>query len=520
MHVELIARSDRYTREMRRATSATDKLRSGFMGLRNAMLLVTGATGFGIAVRRTFELGAAVEETGSKFRTVFGTSADAMDDFIARWGTLAGLSRTQAREITATTGAIVQGMGLAQAASATYAEAVTRLAGDLSSFNNIPIAETSRAIQAAITGERESLKRLGVVILETDVQKRALLDTGKLRVEQLTQEEKAVATLAIITERAGVAIGDLSRTQDSAANRARRLAAEFRDIREALASAVLPVFEVFMREIENMLGGTATFVQWLQTSGPIMAAWAEVGVAAFGAVANAVSNLVSLVTGLGRLLLATAQALVAFFNPFGDWQTFRDAAARIEEAWVGLGGTFMEVGEGVIELYDRIRIAMNTFGETTLEFVRPALDATADTAAVAADELNRLVDALNKYNAASSFLGGLSRIPGLGFLSGLSNVAGIFGGVLNPLSSVLGAFGGGKAAGGPVSSGTAYMVGERGPEMFVPSQSGTIVPNGGISISFSFPPAKSPSDAARDPEIARMFAEQVRNALENGMAFA
>jgi hypothetical protein len=40
-----------------------------------------------------------------------------------------------------------------------------------------------------------------------------------------------------------------------------------------------------------------------------------------------------------------------------------------------------------------------------------------------------------------------------------------------------------------------------------------------ISFSFSFPPAKSPSDAARDPEIARMFAEQVRNALENGMAF-
>lgn len=35
-----------------------------------------------------------------------------------------------------------------------------------------------------------------------------------------------------------------------------------------------------------------------------------------------------------------------------------------------------------------------------------------------------------------------------------------------------------RAGGGPVIRGTPYLVGERGPEMFVPSQSGTIVPNG------------------------------------------
>lgn len=37
-------------------------------------------------------------------------------------------------------------------------------------------------------------------------------------------------------------------------------------------------------------------------------------------------------------------------------------------------------------------------------------------------------------------------------------------------------FGGGKAAGGPVSSNSSYMVGEKGPELFVPRTSGTIVP--------------------------------------------
>lgn len=38
--------------------------------------------------------------------------------------------------------------------------------------------------------------------------------------------------------------------------------------------------------------------------------------------------------------------------------------------------------------------------------------------------------------------------------------------------------GGARADGGPVSAGGRYMVGERGPELFVPSQDGTIAPNG------------------------------------------
>lgn len=46
-----------------------------------------------------------------------------------------------------------------------------------------------------------------------------------------------------------------------------------------------------------------------------------------------------------------------------------------------------------------------------------------------------------------------------------------------------------RAGGGPVSAGEPYMVGERGPELFVPSRSGAIVPNGaGASISVTVAP--------------------------------
>lgn len=41
-----------------------------------------------------------------------------------------------------------------------------------------------------------------------------------------------------------------------------------------------------------------------------------------------------------------------------------------------------------------------------------------------------------------------------------------------------------RAAGGPVTAGQAYLVGEVGPELFVPSKSGTIVPNGaGVNVN-------------------------------------
>jgi hypothetical protein len=80
----------------------------------------------------------------------------------------------------------------------------------------------------------------------------------------------------------------------------------------------------------------------------------------------------------------------------------------------------------------------------------------------------------------------------VGTLIGLfSNLVGIINSAVNAIKAVASAgkaiggaiggalgFGGGRAMGGPVSARTAYVVGERGPELFVPSSSGSIIPNG------------------------------------------
>ena len=77
----------------------------------------------------------------------------------------------------------------------------------------------------------------------------------------------------------------------------------------------------------------------------------------------------------------------------------------------------------------------------------------------------------------------------------------------NPVTQgIAGVFGGGRAAGGPVSAGTTYLVGENGPELFTSSTSGTIIPNGamgGNTVNITVNGALDPIATAR--QIANLL---------------
>jgi hypothetical protein len=74
-------------------------------------------------------------------------------------------------------------------------------------------------------------------------------------------------------------------------------------------------------------------------------------------------------------------------------------------------------------------------------------------------------------------------------VNAIKRVASVGASIGGAIGSALG-FGGGRALGGPVSANTAYVVGERGPELFVPQGSGTIISNnrmggGGTTINLT-----------------------------------
>ena len=75
----------------------------------------------------------------------------------------------------------------------------------------------------------------------------------------------------------------------------------------------------------------------------------------------------------------------------------------------------------------------------------------------------------NLINIVDSAISGIKTLIGL-----VSNIN------LGSIASRLNPFGGGRASGGSVMSGTSYLVGERGAELFTPSSNGTITPNSAL----------------------------------------
>jgi hypothetical protein len=124
---------------------------------------------------------------------------------------------------------------------------------------------------------------------------------------------------------------------------------------------------------------------------------------------------------------------------------------------------------------------------------------------------------------ASMLMGGLS--SAFGGLFGGSSVGDIRG----PGGSTSIPFGGPRALGGPVEAGSAYLVGEQGPELFMPGQSGRIIPNGQtgstvvnqtIQISVGVAQTVRAEIAALMPAIKRQTVDAVADARMRGGTFA
>ncbi len=127
------------------------------------------------------------------------------------------------------------------------------------------------------------------------------------------------------------------------------------------------------------------------------------------------------------------------------------------------------------------------------------------------DDLEKSALAVLSQIAASVVQSGVSALlDGSGASSGLVSAT---GGLLNALFGLPG-----RATGGPVSPGRAYMVGEQGPEVFVPTSAGSIAPSssgsGGrdvrVSITLNAPAGAEPQALARS---SRQVARAVTQAL-------
>lgn len=178
---------------------------------------------------------------------------------------------------------------------------------------------------------------------------------------------------------------------------------------------------------------------------------------------------------------------------FGKSNAVKQAAIEIAKAQVDLDKlsatekqnyidkltTEVAKNEEVRASKERLKLAEKGLKDAQQFFGNAATDALEDliiNGAKAEDVVKNLTKQLAKAALQAALIGS-------GPLAGVFGTAGgLFGALFSGVSF-------GKAAGGSVNVGQPYTVGERGPEKFVPTVPGRIIPNGGRGAGMTFSPS-------------------------------
>jgi hypothetical protein len=231
----------------------------GFRGLGRAVTYGStaflGGAGFIAVAKSSLEAASNLHEQLSKSDAVFGQSAAAVEAWSKTTVTSMGLAQDQALETASSLGALLRPMGLTGAEAAKQAQGLTQLGSDLASFYNTSVADALQAIQSGLTGQVRPLRRYGVLLSAARVQQEALNETGKRSAKQLTEQDKALARIAIIYHDTSLAQGDFVRTSAGMANQQRILQANVRNLQitlgEALEPALLKIVTRTNKWLEN-----------------------------------------------------------------------------------------------------------------------------------------------------------------------------------------------------------------------------------------------------------------------------
>jgi hypothetical protein len=242
-------------------------------------------------------------------------------------------------------------------------------------------------------------------------------------------------------------------------------------------------------------------------------------------------NLKDAADNLDRILGTTRSGQEA--ATFRDLEAINDAlitgrinAAQYEEAYVGIQERLNQIRGIGAETFEALRDD-GTQALRDLEFAVQGWGRNfTDTLATALE-----TGKLNFADLVRSVLRDLVRLqiqqsitrPLFNALSGALGSVNLFGGASSSPGAGIGPgagqglrLGPGRAAGGAVNAGQAYMVGERGPELFIPPTAGMISPTAGRSITQVFNIAPG-VDAGVIYRAAQMGASMAKSDIARGM---
>lgn len=185
---------------------------------------------------------------------------------------------------------------------------------------------------------------------------------------------------------------------------------------------------------------------------------------------------------------------------------------EIERLVVGVRADTSAFARDVAEMRAQLEGPLAAGADRAGHALEHALLRAVRTGRVGFEDLKRVALSVMAEIAAAAVRGGIASLSGA---QGSPQASGLMAVAAQVLGAALGAPG--RATGGPVAPGRAYLVGERGPELFVPTASGRVEASGAgsgrdirMSITINAPPGAEPQALTAS---SRQVARAVKRAL-------
>lgn len=257
-------------------------------------------------------------ESLNKIDVAFGKNAQSVKDFTETTTEQFGISKAAAAEMASGFGALAKGIGLSEDKAATMSTTLTGLSGDLASYFNVGQDEAAKALESIFTGESEALKKFGIVMTDTNLEKFAE-EHGKVW-KEMSQEERTMLRYQFVLEKTKDAQGDYARTSDSTANSIKTAQAALSDLALVFGEMVLPVITPIIQKLTEFIQKITTLPAPVQKVIAVIAlVAAAIGpvLVIIGTLISAVGTIVSAFGAASAAIGGGGVALTALTGPIG-----------------------------------------------------------------------------------------------------------------------------------------------------------------------------------------------------------
>ncbi|NWK12887.1 phage tail tape measure protein [Clostridium cadaveris] len=252
-----------------RVNNKVDSMSGTFAKLGKILASVFAITAIGRFTKSCLDLGSNLTEVQNVVDVTFGSMSDKVNEFAKNAWQTVGLSETMAKQYMGNFGAMSKSMGFTVGEAEKMAEILTNLSGDVASFYNIEQSEAYTKLKSVFTGETETLKELGVVMTQENLNQYALANGYGKTTEKMNQQEKVALRLAYVTQTLSAANGDFARTSNTWANQVRLLSLQYQSLKASIGQGLIAVLTPVINVINIIM---AKLVQMANTFNSVLSA--------------------------------------------------------------------------------------------------------------------------------------------------------------------------------------------------------------------------------------------------------